>query len=71
MRRRCFFRLNAPPDRPRPPAEFPVAENGIRQQPADNTRTRTHTPQELGDATRWREILNPPIRPQPESDLDS
>ena len=71
MRHWCFLRLNAPPDRTRPPAELPAAEDGIRPQPADNTRTRTYTAQKLRDAIAWREILNSPVSPSPESDLDS
>ena len=71
MRHWCFLRLNAPPDRTRPPAEIPAAENGIRPQPADNTRTRTYTPVKLRDAIAWREILKPPVSLRPENDPDS
>ena len=73
MRRWCFRTINArpPQDRARPTTELPAAENGIRPQPADNTRTRTYTPMKLRDAIAWREILNLPSRLPPESDLDS
>ena len=71
MRRWRFLTFTAPLDRARPPAVLPAPENGIRQQPADNTRTRTYTAQQLRDAIPWRDLLNPPVSPRPESDLDS
>ena len=71
MRRRYFSPLNPPPDRTGPPAQRSAAENGIRQQPADNTRTRIYTAQQLRDAILWRDILEPPVNLRSESDPDS
>ena len=70
MRRRDFLPLNHPPDQARPPAQL-SAENGIRQQPADNTRTRTYTAQQLRDAIAWRDIFKPQVNLRSESDPDS
>ena len=42
-------------------AEHVKFDSQIRQEPADHTATRGHTPQELRRAVVWREILGPPV----------
>ena len=41
--------------------ERAIADQSIKQQPADHTATRTYTPQQLRDAIVWREILGRPV----------
>jgi hypothetical protein len=48
-------------DATRTKADHAAFDIPIRQEPAEHTATRRHTPEELRRAVVWREILGPPV----------